>query len=90
MAAVHHVVPALEPGETGEFIAQRDIVARHDSLNVCEHRFDVLNHEPVIDAGFLFLRCLYRSDVLALLLKLRELRFTKNIRPGTWRPKIRY
>ena len=78
----------MEPCKARQFIALRGIVVRHDAFDVGEHGFHMLDHQPVIDAGLLFLRGLDGCEVLPLLLETGELRFIEDIGPGAWRAEV--
>jgi hypothetical protein len=49
----------------------------------------MLDHQSVVSAGFLFLLRLHRCHVLALLLKVGELRLIEHVRPRARRAEIR-
>ena len=88
-AAVDHVVPALEPNESGQLIAHLGIVVRIDPLDVCKHVFYMVNHQSIVVTGRRRPLFTNLANVFALLTEVLELTFVEFVRAGAWRTKIR-
>ena len=87
-AAIDHVVPPLEPHESGQLVPLVGVIVGIDAPDVGQDTLDVVDHEPVVATGGLRLVGPDLRQVLALLLEPLQLRRAELERPGARRAEV--